>query len=804
MISKSIPLSVYAHKTAPTVMVPPREYDFEEFVLFSEKYLNAVLPKGSAPGFIFGLSNDTYRRKESFDSLQALVLDGDKIPLEQLSLSKILAYLTSLQCAYYYTERVSPTHRSFHAIIPFSAPVPANKIQAVRSLHRARAEAALGIPLDKAMDQIQQICFVHTRRPDDAEEKIRTDSLFQLTNPFLPPEQETVRAYAPRTTTPDPAAPLVLQLLLQHDPTAVRLVSGGREKWTFDCPHPHARTQTKTAYFPSTNRIKCFSDMCQGKPLAHFFEAMAPAVANQWFAAHEVALQGLLPDPIPRVTLDQARAAIAKELAAVRSNGTQWTVVRVTTGSGKTHSAIQRFEAESLAAEEDTTPAVLATYSNKIVYEISAGLRAAHRRVVGTLAVLGPDGKPACQRFAEAKPLQDAGVDVVKALCLKCPYREGCPAHAGRETGTGHVTVTNHALVLPVLKKLGGYPRLILDETPPVVEEVVLTDGSLRSLVAQLKRDAQPGDLWGTDGRVFKREVAEAVSGMLPWLERLPFGRARADAEWARLQTTRLGAVTLRETPQKHLAGILGRLAEHGCYACVDPLAHREVMGTFEALGKVMEGTLERVEDTTVAVRLGETAAEWALRGGLILDATAAVDELRAIAPGVRAVDLCVEDAGEAKREMWWTRGCTKSNLAHLGWSLPPDVERRLREYDQTGTTMMVFACKQLKERLRQMFPNARVRHYGESRGSNEAWEETETFVTIGDPLMNVTAFQRRQGFLNMPEGADDGRDFAAAELAQCHGRARTPINVRSVKHVHFGYVVPYGWDRGNCLVRKL
>lgn len=799
MPPKSIPLSIYAHKKSGRVMEPPSEVPFSDFVARHEKLLHGTFQKGWSPGFMFGISKDGGRRTESFDSLQMLILDGDKIPIETLKLETIFKYLASLQAAYYYTERRTKDVRSFHIFVPFSEPVPMDRIKAVREKHRLAAEASLGVSLDRSMDYAHQICFSHTRRAEDEADGVLVSSHAEVEKPFLAPGTSDVRVRRAGTLTPDPAAPLVLRLIQQYDPTATRSGNRGREKWLFKCPHDHKEGATKTAYFPDKNRVTCFADQCMGKPLAYFFEAMPPAVANQWFTAHEAALQTLLPAPIPRVTLEEARSAITKELAAVRSNGTQWTVVRVTTGSGKTHSAIQLFEAESLAATEETTPAILATYSNKIVYEIDAGLKAAHRRVVGTLAVLGPDGRPACQRFEEAKPLQDAGVDVVKALCLKCPYREGCPAHSGREVGTGHVTVTNHALVPPVLKKLGGYPRLILDETPPVVEETVLTREALGKLIAQLKRDAQPGDLWGTDGRVFKREVAEAVAEMLPWLERLPLGRERADAEWARLHATRLGALTLRETPQKHLAGILGRLAEHGCYACDEPLWHREVMGTFEALGKLMEGTLERGEDDSmISVRVGETASEWALRGGLILDATAAVEELRVLVVGgdVRVADLCVEDAGEARREMWYTRELGR-RVVEQSKQIPAWV---LLKLDSLEGTVMLFCYRSMKAELQARYPQHAVRHYGETRGSNEAWEGTDVFVTVGDPLMNLDAFERRTRALGGKAG--DPETLAAAELAQCHGRARSPLNTRNVRHLHFGNVVPYGWDSGNCFIR--
>jgi hypothetical protein len=391
-------------------------------------------------------------------------------------------------------------------------------------------------------------------------------------------------------------------------------------------------------------------------------------------------------------------------------------------------------------------------------------------------------------------------------VCLSgggCPYLEGCPAHAGRETGSGTVTLTNHALVPSVLAK-GGYPRVVFDESPGIVEETLLSGVELGALLATLTRDAAPGDVWGVEGRVFKREVAERLGALAPWLRLLPHGLERANVEWNRLRSTRLGALEMADTPLAQFRKVMGEALEHGAVACEHPLKHKDVLATFsrlEGLLRADAGAFTVLPDGLCVTRVTDVAAEFRDRGGIILDATANVEQWQALLGSrpLRVVDLHVEDGHEQiTREMIYTKTLTNTALVTQGF---PDSVRAALEQYRTVKDVMVFTYKKHKDTLQALLPDAEVRHYGEMRGSNAEMGVISTFITVGDFRENMDAFERKAAVLEAILSSDA---VAAAELAQCHGRARDPINGDALLHIHFGCVVPYGWDSGNAIVHVL
>jgi hypothetical protein len=267
-----------------------------------------------------------------------------------------------------------------------------------------------------------------------------------------------------------------------------------------------------------------------------------------------------------------------------------------------------------------------------------------------------------------------------------------------------------------------------------------------------------------------------------------------------------LGAVELAETPLVQFRKVMGEATEHGAVACDSPLKHKDVLATFSKLEAVMRaedgGRLVRTSEGLCVTRVTDVAAAFRDRGGVILDATANVEQWAALLGTERplnVIDLYVEDGhDQIVREMVYTKALTNNALSVHG--IPDDIRNELRKYRMVKD-VMVFTYKKYKDVIREVLPDAEVRHFGEMRGSNAEMGVISTFITVGDFRENLEAFDRKAAVLGAVLSNDSG---AAAELAQCHGRARDPINGDALLHVHYGCVVPYGWDSGNATARAV
>lgn len=220
----------------------------------------------------------------------------------------------------------------------------------------------------------------------------------------------------------------------------------------------------------------------------------------------------------------------------------------------------------------------------------------------------------------------------------------------------------------------------------------------------------------------------------------------------------------------------------------------------------------------------------------LFLDAT--VDEIALRRMSTRPVDLfsCdVADASPVGRTLIASKRSAKKYLAphsRVKWGdFGPQLCEALTVAEAVhGKNILVVAHKVCADALRKCaggtVPHSRlaailharkqagartvIAHYGAVRGRNDfedvGWEELDAVITVGDPWPDIGRIQRENAMLAL--SADEGEmrieHFAAAELAQVHGRLRAPRRATPARSVHVGSVVPLGWTAANTTTAQL
>lgn len=244
----------------------------------------------------------------------------------------------------------------------------------------------------------------------------------------------------------------------------------------------------------------------------------------------------------PRPTLDNAEALAAAEyeLAEVMESAVafaagelgedaeppRW-LANMTVGTGKSQGYIQAL-AEAAAGGRLTGGVLVAVPTVERADEMKGRLenrireRDARRRGGRGVALLtpvnvrawrgrlkdAPDGAPMCRNKALVERVQRTGADVSKAVCARCPFREGCrylmQAAEVRREGERTILLTSHEhLFLPLPE--GFSPRLV------VVDEG-LGGRMTRQRLVEPETVADPR-LWAgdTDGAAVAAAVATAL-----------------------------------------------------------------------------------------------------------------------------------------------------------------------------------------------------------------------------------------------------------------------------------------------------
>jgi hypothetical protein len=199
--------------------------------------------------------------------------------------------------------------------------------------------------------------------------------------------------------------------------------------------------------------------------------------------------------------------------------------------------------------------------------------------------------------------------------------------------------------------------------------------------------------------------------------------------------------------------------------------------------------------------------------GGVVLDATANTISITAIRPDADIVDLHVVDSKTpTDRRVFLTEGLSKTALKTSHEAFQDAINSAKRECLRWGYVdkIAVFTHKDMVPKVKLLWPEVHAHHFGDTRGYDFYFQEGyNAFITLGDPISNLTALQLQwrvfKGTMpseDTPGWAEFIEASAESELAQAHGRARNPQTTKAksgrVLHLHFGKRSPVGWDQVN------
>ena len=626
--------------------------------------------------------------------------------------------------------------------------------------------------------------------------------------------------------------------------------------WSITCPVGHTEDHSSKTFLYPSGIISCMAGKCQGKPLAWFLDHLAPEDAAR---VAQSATTIKVEAPQPQVTVAEAHADIASAIDDNRAVEAHCTVIQVSTGAGKTHTIAEKLNVYSAPYEDEGDgsglSSVLAVPTNALLHEVEDRIHIPHRVRTGVLAVLNDDGSPACKKHAIAKSLQSSGGNVHKLLCGHCEFKEGCPARENASRGEGALTLTNHALMSAVANDLferGRHPLLVWDESPQWVTSAAVTTRDLSWLLKEFDREAMPiislpsildamvdVRLFSSKYRVVVRPMLEAIRWIRATYPQGTVSAKQAVSFWARIPghgmmlTRALMALGLEseKDPWKDLvASFTGAAMLNTSEMGFDVMRKETQDKVLRAESIVANLGLVTQEDAVLV--LGEhfimlaalTSSGATLRryGGVVLDATANLAELKALRPDLRAVSLRVRDRGDSQRYMNHVASLDRKSLTHRTERLEQCVKHASAAVRRWATAegiskpkTVVFTYSNHVGVVKAAWPEAEVAYFGNTRGYDRFFQEGfDAFVTIGDPIANLTslALQWRVLTGKNPVAEDPAwRDYVGAsaesELAQAHGRARSPqkkLGAGGRLHVHYGRRVPSGWNSENMRLDPL
>lgn len=827
-----------------------------------EEYLEVIqdaqrqepIAKSDTPCTVHGYLKDGLRDNLSLLSMSAMALDCDGAA----NADSVRAFLDEWPYAHLFQRRWTRCDSlggewgwKYHLVFPFGEPVP----HRLSSLHERRAfsdwvATITGHTYDPAQYKPVQVMLYYAPRIGVTQRPITEFS--PPGTPFLDWElwleehefqtqSELGGTRKIRTLKPVDSDHPYLQAFARMGPEWVP----GKGAYSILCPHPHQTSSTKKTllYLSDAPHIRCMSGDCQNQPISHFINALEPDEQNLIYSEDmRQARERLGATSHPMVSLPEAQRLITEAFQATRPVERNATVVRVTTGAGKSHAALQYLSQYTTPLGEDVAgrTAILATPTNDLSQELSDKLQTPHRRQTGVLAVLNEDGSPACKKHEAAKALQQSGGNIHLLMCSKCEFKEGCPARENRETGDGTLTLTNHALMTPVagsLHEKGRHPLLVWDESPPMVLSTSISLRALNGLVQRFDDEARPtGPLVERmlTLRAFPEKYRAVIRPLLAVLRDLVGIEApetgidpEAFAEkWCRLPLNKMMMSQAIRAASIQRAGTVWETIR----AAIDSAAH---LGSpdiaYDQLLPAQQAEVRRTESTLTALKaalrpgaklfptqsdlyivaLSPDAVLFQNHGGLILDATANLSVLASLRPDLRIVDIRVEDAGTTVRRLIPTTTLSRANLKWKHDALHDAVHRLKRELRGTPKTVC-FTYKSHVEAMRTSFPEFEWGYYGNVRGYDRFFQEGfDVFATFGDPVPNLTALKLQWAALRgtlPPEESSEWRSFvqdqAQSEVAQAHGRARSPqhkLGSGDRFHFHFGKHAPLGWDLQNA-----
>jgi hypothetical protein len=509
-----------------------------------------------------------------------------------------------------------------------------------------------------------------------------------------------------------------------------------------------------------------------------------------------------------------AAQALLEDLRDVRPG---LRLIAAACGVGKTRAA-QTVAAERAAAGLKT---IISVPAHELAHQIVGNLRAAGvdaRRVHGPLSVRNPDGSYACHYHVAATRLAEGRQPVQKTMCeAPCEHRDGCIAREGTDGPKDALVVVGpHALLRGLAAEAGATSLLVLDEPPPVTEQVVLRSERLREVESYEER-FEPA---------YIEAVLPAVRLVRWWLELGPMGSTHHLSEAFDLDLGE-AARQAREALEGALVGHEPpKLRTGAAYRCkYDPtlaLTLGRISKTLDTVRRCLLGreTRARIEpaqgDPTkrqlALTLLREDLAIALRREGPTVVAAADVELHRHAYARVAAVEPALSRYAaadgapvdrvhlrmRATRTHWLPAPTKMEGAAYQALELAL-LWLRERVWSRAGLVTYQALERRLKGEWASLLPpGLEVRHYGELRGL-DGWKDFDALVTLGDPFGPPDHVERELLLLDLPSGEEAVRErsaaLAAAELEQAHGRLRAPHRTAPARALHVGGVVPAGWS---------
>jgi hypothetical protein len=830
--------------------------NWAEFCQLADEVVVETFEKGTGPGVMTAFTPNGRRRGEDFvdgSVVTGLVIDVDEDLPSMAPVMELCAALRARGITYHLQWRWAEYTYKTHLVLPYAEPYPVKDTQAVRSYQSELTQRLLpeGVTFDPATTKVAGLCYFMSRRPGSPSVP-ETDSyigpnaldLIGMYPPWLQGEVRRKRARSEATAETH----VLLGAMESHG----WIESKGA--WDIVCPCNHGDDYRSKTYLYPQGVISCMAGKCQGKPLAWFLSHLPDDVRDQVLELSTTPLKVELAKVVTKVTLSSAHESMQEALRDNRAIEGHATAVQVSTGAGKTRAVAEYLNEYSAPFEGEKSgsglSAVLAVPTNALLREVDDRLNIPHIIKTGVLAVLNDDGTPACKKYDIAKPLQASGGNIHRLLCAHCEFKEDCPARENATSGEGSLTLTNHALMTSVADSLhdrGRHPLLVWDESPQWVETGSVSVRDLDWLMEEFDREAVPMrsvDSWidaMVEVRLFNDRYRAAVR---PTLEALRWIRSNwsgvlgcADVvrEWGRLPSHQVTLARARDVTatepsgdvwtdltQTFEAAVMLNRSEIG-YDTMREDTRKRVLraeNLMKVVGLMAGPEAVLVLDTHHISVSSLTPSGRLFRkfGGVVLDATANLTELRRLRPDLRAVSLRVQDSGDTERYIQHLPGLDRKSLKHRPERLVDCVQhakRGIARWSKAGGVepkVAVFTYQAYAKTVKELWPEADVGYFGNTRGYDRYFQEGfNTFVTMGDPITNLSALALQWRVLTgaVPDGNDpEWQKYVSAsaesELAQAHGRARNPQPLKGQGgrlHFHYGRKVPAGWDSETCRV---
>lgn len=838
---------------------------WQECIELHEKMLTQSYHKDKTPTICCSLAKDLTRTKDTVTEQTALFIDVDDGPEDFQTLWEAHKELKGQGLSHIMQWRKVGNKYKAHFVLPLGLPCPvADAAECTQINIELMRQLVPRLKFDAAVARPTALLAFMTKRPEYEDPEMvayTADGLdyFALVGDTTEREQKPTKPQRAMTQEDASEATKFLAEALRG------AWDGSKPGWLIKCPAKHrGGGATKTLLFPN-GHIVCMSDDCAGKPHSHFIQLLSQEQQDKYLE-YTVApvVQALEQQVANTVSVSQANDKIQQLLGDTRVSERHATVIRVSTGAGKSYATAKYLNKYS-APFDDEGPtsgrkAIMAVPTNKLLREVDQRFEIPRVVRTGVLAVLDSDGKQACQQYDYAKKVQDSGGNVSRLVCPSCPLLDACSARQGVSVGKGALTNTNHAILPGAAKAVHNRGRDILtvwDESPPWVGQVTLSReaiGEFLELALEERRRAYRFKQTVTMTDVYtgvllaeRAQVAmEPVLAFLRWLEHY------TPAYTENMEEQRIPVSDLVDRWYRHVGNELmlklapkieGTEPRPRLRACLQ-LAHKlnplttplvdmtkKDQEAVLKLEKFFQGlaicfgekaSITKTKDAMTVSAITEHGVLLRDYGGVVLDATANLAEIQALRSDAVVTDLRVEDANKSERYIMFTDKLSRYALAKDANNIKQHVAHARQivrlwalKQDIAWPKVAVFSYMFAQDAIKEVWPEAEVAYFGNTRGYDHYFQEGyDCFITFGDPISNIGALRLSYATLKGGWDAVDEEGLkayiastAAAECSQAHGRARDPQPKKGpggLLHMHYGRIAPAGWDATNTRLERM